>query len=181
MNRGQMLLVVGALALFASLQLSVNSAILRSSTTSYDGEATVEAISIGQAMIDEIVTQEFDSTTVFSHSMSDPSVFTPSSKLGADVDTEKTVAALERDPFKSQVRFNDIDDYNGYSRIVTSSHLGDFTVKDSVYYVSESDQTTYSSTQTWYKKIVIRVSHPNLLYPVVMKSLIVFRRYTLPS
>ena len=181
MNRGQMLLVVGALALFSTLQLSVNSAIIRSATANYDGEATVEAVSVGQAMIDEILTQEYDSLTVFTHAVSGPTLFTTAAKLGADVDTEKTVTALEREPFKSQVKFNDIDDYNNYTRYVTSSHLGDFTVRDSVYYVLEANQNLKSSSQTWYKKIVVKVTHPNLLYPVIMKSLVVFRRYTLPS
>ncbi len=180
MNRGQVLLVVAALALLSTLEVSINSTLLRASMSTYDSEAGIEAVSVAQAMIDEMLTQAYDSVTV-SQLVTNPTKFTSYLKLGADIDSEKTVTAYEREPFKSQVKFNDVDDYNGYSRIVSSPYLGDFTVRDSIYYVSESDQTTYTSTQTWYKKIVVRVSHPNLIYPVMLKSMVVYRKYIPPS
>ena len=182
MNLGQLLLVVGALALLASLQLGINSSVIRASMTTYDGEATVEAISIGQAMIDEIQTQAYDSITVFQF-VSNPANFTPIARLGPDIDSEKVAYVPKPDtlPYKSQLKYNDVDDYNGYSRIVKSPYLGAFTINDTVYYASEADQTTKSNTPTWYKKIVVKVTHPNLLYPVILKSLVVYRKYIYPT
>ena len=185
MNLGQLLLVVGAMALLATLSLSINSSILRASVVTYDSEATVEAISIGQAMVDEILTQDYDSLVVFQF-VKDPALFTPTARLGRDADSEKTsysggVPAIDTLPYKSQLKFNDIDDYNNYTRIVTSPYLGKFTVNDTVYYVLESDKTTKSNAQTWYKKILVSVTHPNLLYPVVLRELVVYRKYIPPS
>jgi hypothetical protein len=128
-------------------------------------------------MIDEILTQDFDSVTVISKTISDPSYCTPASRLGPDLDSEKAVPKFETAPFQSQIKFNDIDDYNNYSRIVASPHLGNFTVVDTVYYVQGANLDVQSSVQTWYKKIVVTINHPNLYKPVVMKSLVVFRKY----
>lgn len=181
MNLGQMLLVVGALAILATLTLSINTTILRAYVISYDSEATIDAISIGQAMIDEIQTQAFDSVTNTTQKILDPGKCSLPSRLGPDVDSEKTVSALETEPFQSQNKFNDVDDYLHYSRIVTSPHLGNFTVRDSIFYVKESNMDSLSTTQTWYKKIMVTIKHPNLYNPVVVKSIIVFRRYIPPG
>src|SRR5689334_5461044 len=118
MNTGQVILVVGALTLLSILALTINTTILNAYVSSYDSEATIDAISVGQAMIDEILTMDFDSVTVTSRTLSSPSQCTIASRLGPDLDSEKTVPAFETEPFKSQVSFNDIDDYNNYSRIV---------------------------------------------------------------
>jgi hypothetical protein len=182
MNLGQMLLVVGAMAILSTLTLSINTTILRAYMISYDSEATIDAISVGQAMIDEINTQAFDSLTTGTSKVLDPSLCTPGSRFGADLDSEKTfatqiAASPDTAPFKSLLKFNDVDDYQGYRRIAKSTHLGNFNVRDSVFYVMESNHDTPSATQTWFKKVEVTVTHPNLLSPVKVKGLIVFRKY----
>ncbi len=186
MNLGQMLLVVAALTILSMMTLTINTSILQAYAISYDSEATIDAISIGQAMIDEIVTQKFDSLTWTTQKVTTPALFNPTSRLGPDLDSEKTFLAAvkvnpDTAPYLSDLKFNDIDDYNGYVRIAKSTHLGKFTVKDSVYYVQDSNQDLYSTTQTWYKAIQVSVNHPNLYRPVVLKALIVYRRYLPPS
>ena len=182
MNLGQMLLVVGALAILSMLTLAINSSILQAYVVSYDSEATIDAMSIGQSMLDEILVSHFDSLTCTTQIVLVPSACTPASRLGADIDSEKTFASSivsypDTAPFKSQLKYNDIDDYNHYTRIVRSPHLGNFTVRDSVFYVQESNLDVYSGTQTWYKKILVTVSHPKLFQPLKLQSLVVFRRY----
>lgn len=188
MNLGQMLLVVGALAILSMLTLAINSSILQAYVVSYDSEAAIDAISIGQAMIDEIVSPaiQFDSLTNTTQKVTLPTACTLPSKLGADIDSEKTFATAvaaypDTAPFKSQIKFNDVDDYNHYTRIVKSTHLGNFTVRDSVFYVQEGYlDVPYTTSQTWYKKVLVTISHPNLYKPLVMKTLIVFRKYLPP-
>ena len=179
-----MLLVVGAMAILSTLTMSINTTILQAYVVSYDSEATIDAMSFGQAMIDEIQTQAFDSVTTTTQVVKTPALCTPPSRLGADIDSEKAVTAFGRVdsfPYLSQVDFNDVDDYNHYSRLVKSTHLGNFIVRDSVFYVQEASLDVPASTQTWYKKILVTISHPNLFRPVVMKSIVVFRRYIPPS
>ena len=175
MNLGQIHLVVAAMAILATLQLSINSSIVRTFLASMDTEATIDAISIGEGMIDEAVTKNFDQIT------SKIKVYTTDSltsyySFGPDTTTEY-ISAYETEPFQSASHFNDLDDYHRYTRIVSSPRLGKFTVRDSVFYVQESNKDAFSNTNTWYKKIVVTVSHPNLVNPVVVKSLMVYRRY----
>ena len=186
MNLGQMLLVIGAMAILSTLTLSINSTILRGYMISYDSEATIDAISIGQAMIDEIDTQAFDSLTTGTAKVLDPSLCTSKDRLGTDLDSEKIFAAQvaaspDTAPYQSLLKYNDVDDYQGYQRIVKSTHLGNFSVRDSVFYVMESNYDSPSPTPTWFKKIEVTVTHPNLLSPVKVKGLIVFRRYIPPG
>lgn len=179
----QMLLVVAALTILSMLTFTVNSSILQAYVISYDSEATIDAMSIGQAMLDEIQTQAFDSLTNTTQTVKNPNLCTIPSKLGADIDSEKTFASVvavypDTMPFKSMEKFNDVDDYNRYKRLVKSPHLGNFTVEDSVSYVLDSDlNTPYKITPTWYKKVLVKISHPSLYRPIEMKSLIVFRKY----
>src|SRR5258708_34690935 len=118
MNLGQMLLVIGAITILSTLTLAINASILRAYMISYDSEATIDEISIGQAMIDEISTMAFDSITNCSQRIDDPSLCTPRNRFGADIDSEKTWnnhnAILDTLPYKSQIKYNDVDDYYGY-------------------------------------------------------------------
>jgi hypothetical protein len=176
MGTNQIMLILGALVILVTLQLSINAAIIRSTSTSLDGEATIDAMSMGQAMIDEIRTMAYDSIAC-RRLVTNPADFTPAAALGPDGDSLEYRITLDQAPFQSQIVYNDVDDYNGYTRIVASPRLGNFTVHDSVYYVTDFDQNTYSSTPTYFKKVIVTVTHPDLLYPVVMKSLVVYRRY----
>lgn len=180
MNLGQVLLIVLALWLLATIQLTINSSITRAALVSMDSEARIDAISVGQAMIDEIQSKSFDSCTV-TDTIFFPNRLTPVSKFGPDRAIEKTVPANDRssvsEPFKSQTTFNDVDDYHRYTRIVSPTHLGEFYVRDSIIYVPENNLNGYSSSPTWYKKIIVVVKHPNLIDSVMIKSLIVYREY----
>jgi hypothetical protein len=168
MNLGQILLIVLALALLATLQLTINSSILRASLVTMDSEARIDAISIAQAMIDEINSKSFDSSTV-TKVVHFTSQLTPQNRFGPE-GSELTVPAYDQEPFKSQTVFNDIDDYHGYTRLDHSSTLGLFFVRDSIIYVTSTNQDVYSATPTWYKKILVVVKHPNLIDSLIVSS-----------
>lgn len=61
MNTGQMLLVIGALALLSTIALSVNSALMDSEVVSMEAEAGMLAVSLCQARVEETAAAEFDS------------------------------------------------------------------------------------------------------------------------
>jgi len=185
MNLGQILLIIFALSLLATLQLTVNSSILRASLITMDNEARIDAVSIAQTMIDEISSKAFDSSTV-SRVVNFTAELTPPGLLGPE-GSELSVPHLDQEPFLSQTTFNDIDDYHRYTRLDHSSSLGTFLVRDSIIYVDSVSHDSYSHTQTWYKKIIVTVKHPNmidsltvnyyLLDSIMVKSLAVYRQY----
>jgi len=168
MNLGQILLIVLALALLATLQLTINSTILRASLITMDNEARIDAISVAQAMIDEINARSFDSSTV-SKVVHFTTELTPRIRFGPE-SGESTVPAYDQEPFKSQTVFNDIDDYHRYTRLDHSSTLGTFLVRDSIIYVMSTNQDVYSATPTWYKKIFVVVKNPNLVDSIIVSS-----------
>jgi hypothetical protein len=174
MGANQLLLIVGALVLLITVQLSINSTIIRAYEYTLDGEATIDAVSVGQAMIDEINTKSFDETTVAA-----PKFFvtdlTQSGSLGRD--GGETLTLDTGSVFLSKTLFDDIDDYNGYTRKVKSPTMDYYTVQDSIFYVTDNDPSIWSSTRTFYKRIEVKVTHPNLLFPVKVTSLYAYRRY----
>jgi hypothetical protein len=174
MISNHMALVVGAFALLALIALGVNGRIVEQTTVMLDTEASITSISIGQAMIDEMKEKEFDTHTVGARVYSVASM-TPSNLLGPE--SGESISFPDAFPYASMSTYNDADDYNGYRRLVSTPRMGGFTVEDSVYYVSDSNLDVKSSTQTFYKKIVVRVTHPNMKAPVTLTDVIVYRRY----
>lgn len=178
MGTGQMLSVLGALMLLSMVSLGINAMILSKTTTMLEAEASLNAISLAQTMIDEIQTKPYDAATV-SAKVYDASDFTAAGSLGPNGATEVPYVPQPdvSTPFKSVKYYNDVDDYHLYRRTAFTPILGNFTLLDSIYYVKESNPSTKSTTQTFYKKIVVKVTHRNMSYPLYLSDVIVYRRY----
>jgi hypothetical protein len=73
--------------------------------------------------------------------------------------------------------YSDVDDYNNYRRTVFNPRLGNFTVIDTVYYVYENNPDLKSTNRTFHKKIVVTVKHRNMLRPLQISDIAVYRRY----
>lgn len=174
MISSHMMFVVGAFAILSLITLSVNSIIVESTTVMLDTEASITGISIAQAMIDEIQSKEYDTQTV-SARVYNTANLTPTNLLGTEAG--ESISTPDVLPYQSATVFNDIDDYNGYRRTVSTARLDNFAVTDSIYYVMESNLNLKSSTQTYYKKMVVTVAHPSMKVPVVLADVVVYRRY----
>jgi hypothetical protein len=178
MGMGQMLSVLGALMLLSMVSLGINSMIISKTTTMLEAEASLSAVSLAQTMIDEIQTKSYDASTVGSR-IYDASDFTTASGLGPNGLTETPYVPKPDtyNPFRSVKYYNDVDDYHLYRRRASTPILGYFDILDSIYYVKESDPSTKSTTQTFFKKIVVKVTHRNMSYPVYLSDVVVYRRY----
>jgi len=177
MNTGQMLTVLFALAILSFVSLSINTLIIGQTTTLLETQASLNAISIAQSMIDEIMTKSYDAFTAGGTRIWNASDFS-SSPLGPSSTENSNVPRPDiTTPFRSVRYYNDADDYNGYSRIVNTPLMGQFTVRDTVYYVLESNPDQKQTSQTFFKKIVVTVTHPNMPYPLKISDVVVYRRY----
>ncbi len=65
--------------------------------------------------------------------------------------------------YRSITAFDDFDDYDGYSRIVTENNISGFIATVKVFYVEPSDPDTKVNYQTFFKKIEVDVEHPKYL------------------
>ncbi|MBI3195045.1 MAG: hypothetical protein HYZ34_11370 [Ignavibacteriae bacterium] len=177
MNTGQMLAVLVALSLLGVVSLTNNTMMLSKSETMLSAEASLNAISIAQTLIDEIMTKNYDLATI-TKKVVNANDFTASGSLGPNETEKKNVPLPDAaSPYRSIKYYNDIDDYHGYRRIVSTPRMGDFTLLVSVFYVSEIYPDQTSAAQTFHKKIVVTVSHLNLSEPLQLSDISVYRRY----
>jgi hypothetical protein len=186
----QTMLVIGACSMLSILTLSINGTFLTSLATGLEAQAQLNALSFGQALLDEILTKEYDEETTDGNRVFQNSEFTAASSFGADGASE---AMSGRDStFRSKSRFDDVDDYHNYSRAVKDSLLGWFSVTSQVSYAREGHPDSLTTSKSHYKVITVSVTHPNLpkrqvrdssgvyhdvVIPVVLKDLAIYRRY----
>ena len=131
---------------------------------------------IAQSMIDEIMTKSYDAATVSAKVFSG-SDFTAAGGLGCSGAEASVVPTPDAYPFKSVYGYNDVDDYHEYTRIATTPRMGEFQVTDTVFYVLETSPDTESFTQTFHKKVVVTVRHPNMFSPLQLSDVAAYRRY----
>ncbi|MEP0824228.1 MAG: hypothetical protein HRF40_01955 [Nitrososphaera sp.] len=185
MNTGQMMLVIGAFAMLATLALSINGTIINTMSLSVESEMAMNAHAFAQSMLDEILTKWFDqraiSTKIYKYSD-----MTAYGSLGPDGGEFFPLVGGYDVNFKSMTFFNDVDDYHRYKRKITNNLGWVFTVIDSIDYVYEGKDSTdmRSPTQTFYKRITVYVYNDNMakdasgnVIPTIMKDFAVYRRY----
>lgn len=182
------MLVIGAFSMLSILTLSINGTFLTALATGISAQAQLNALSMGQALLDEILTRDFDERVTGGQRAFDNEDF--STNLGPDGGGESIVG---RDSsYRSRIRFDDVDDYNNYQRAVYDSLLGWFLLNSQVSYARESYPDSLINTRSHFKVITVTVTHPNLptrqvadstgtyhdvLIPVVLKDLAIYRRY----
>ncbi len=184
MNTGQSMLVLGAFALMSVLSLNLNRMMFSSLLLGLEMEAMTNAISVGQSMLDEILSKSFDEKTANGGRLYDPSQATPLAMFGPE-GSEEEITGIDTMNV-SKTRFDDVDDYHLYRRKVWDPRLGWFFVIDSVHYVHEEIPDVRTSSQTFYKSITVAVWNSQLpkvsdnsseVRPIVLRDIAVYRRY----
>jgi len=155
MGLGQTLLTIMSLMLLGRIILSMNTTTLDIGFTKDMAEYRIAATSLGTSMMEETSAQNFDEKTLDSTiTISSASQFSSSLSLDAG---ESTVND-----------FDDIDDYNGYSKADTlESEPGKpgaiYTTMVTVNYVTVlGSNVVVSLTQTYCKQITVKVTSPFL-------------------
>jgi len=147
-------LSIGAMALLALISLRFNATLLENRSTEIENKVYLTAFSLADDQIEEIKQKAFDEKTVEWKAIPADQL-SPAESFGVF------------DPGESTVNdFDDIDDYNGYKKEVSLPHVENYTVSSTVDYVSASDPDEVSLTQTYFKRITVRVTSPYLSHPV---------------
>jgi hypothetical protein len=147
-------LAIGAMALLALISLRFNTTLLQNRTTEIENKVYLTAFSLADDLIEEIKQKAFDEQTVEWKAITTEQL--------TNIDAFGVV-----DPGENSVSdFDDIDDYHNYSRPVSLPHVENYTVTSTVDYVSASDQDQVSNTQTYFKRVTVRVTSPYLSNPV---------------
>jgi len=147
MGTGQTMITLFAMVLLSFLILRVNSLFLQTNTTLYTTKFDVLAFSIAQSMIQEIEANSFDENTV-------SAAVTTTSGLSTTLGPESG---------EVYPNFDDIDDYNNYTRKDSTLPSAVFNVKCKVDYVTSAAPDVATSTPTWNKRISVYVTSPSMM------------------
>jgi hypothetical protein len=152
MGNVQSLLSFGAMLILALSSLNFNEAVLSNSTTEIENKIVLTAFSLADDLIEEIKVRAFDAATV-DFPTTNPASLTAPSGLGPGY-------------WETYPNFNDIDDFNGYSRSVSAPHAEKYFVTCKVKYVDGNNPDNVVLTQTFYKKVIVTVSSPYMKNPI---------------
>ena len=148
MSNIQSMLAIGSLFLLSMVSLNFNSALLQSNTVELENKVYLTAFSLADDLIEEIKQKNYDEKTLVFPTVN-RSTLTPVGSLGKETG--------EAYPY-----FDDIDDYNNYSRDADAPHAESYHISAVVYYVSETDPDSKSTNQTFHKRVDVTVSSPYL-------------------
>jgi hypothetical protein len=143
MNLGQSLFAIGALILLSLNISSVNSRILGTDEVALNSKIGVLATSIGTSIIEDASYFAFDENTKSHFQVYLKTSLTPGGSLGQEV------AGV----------IDDFDDYNGYIQQDTIFTIP-FTSVCSVNYIETTNPDISTNSQTWHKKLTIRIFTP---------------------
>lgn len=162
MTTMQMFLALGAMILLTILITNVNKNSLYTEDVMYDSNFGITATSIASSIIEDASKKRFDNIYyVDSTAVYDPNHFTTSANLGID---SGEVATDSR-------TFNDFDDYDGFSGIDSTMPSAIFSFSSSVNYVNENSPDVSINTQSFHKKITVKVWSESMKDTMVMSSI----------
>jgi hypothetical protein len=141
------MLAMGALVIFSLVSLNFNEIVMQNLTNEIDNKVSLTAFSLADDLLEEIKLRAFDEKTLVFRAIN-TSELTSSSSLGPDSGEI------------SSNMFDDIDDYKGFSKIVSLPHAENYTITSNVYYVRADNQNQVSLSQTYYKRVDVRVQSP---------------------
>lgn len=182
MNAGQSAMVIAAMMLLSTFALTVNNTLALSSSTGLEMEASLVALSYGHSLADEILQRDFDEVTISTRIFDTADL---STTLGRESGEPFTLPdSSGSDVFQSRTKYDDVDDYNGYRRIIRNPRLDDFTLTVQVLYVSEDSPFGASGSKTFCKKVQVTVTNPYMpknldgaASPLTLSDMSVYRRY----
>lgn len=152
MGNVQSLLTLGALVILSLTAMNFNASILESSTVEIENKVALTAFSLADDLIEEIKVRKFDEKTL---------------KFPTTNINNLTLAdSLGPDAGEVYPNFDDIDDYNKFSKFISAPHAENYTVYCKIEYVKESNPDEVSLVQTFYKKATVTVSSPYLRHPI---------------
>ena len=152
MNNIQSILSIGSIVLLAMASLNFNSSVLQNSTVDTENSVVLTAFSLADDMLEIMKEKAFDAATV-DFPTTNPLDLTAPSGLG-------------HNQYETFETFNDVDDFNGYTRYITAPHAEDYFVSCKVEYVDQNNPDKRVNYQTFFKRATITVTSPYLHTPV---------------
>ena len=173
-----MILSIGALLIFGTFLSSSNRLMTGNTQIAEQNEYYISAVSLAQAIIDEAKTKAFDQKTdtsvvALSDSLTNPVKLGPEGTEATGLPKPDTLTsaapytATSRG-YRSTYKFNDVDDYDKYTRLVNTPRAEKFSISVKVNYANTIDPDFLTMTRTFCKRMIVTVSSPYLANNVVL-------------
>ena len=150
MGHSQLLLTLGAIAIFGMVLLNTNRRIIEQNSDIIRKEYQYYVLSLAKSYIDEAKAKPFFDETLNGGSPAIPNGFTSGGTLGPEGE--------------AYPNFNDVDDFNGLAE-TDSTKRGVFHVSIQVGYVDAPNWEVLVNHKTRYKTMMVTVTNSNLVGP----------------
>jgi MSHA pilin protein MshD len=141
--------------------MSVSKNTLSTEDVMYDSNFGITATSIGSSIIEDASKKRFDNIFYLdSTAVYDPTDFTPAAYLGVDSGETTTDAST----------FNDFDDYNNFTGVDSTMPSAIYNFSSQVCYINETNPNGLINTQSFHKKIIVKVWSESMEDTIVMSS-----------
>lgn len=170
MGLGQTMLTMAFFVVLIVLFINAYRVINNADEQLLTATAYKSATDLGQSLMSEILTKKYDqnfnpssyTSGSISSSQAILNSFTASGSLGTEVGESFTLP--DQSPYQSISKYNDVDDYNQYSRLTDSTNgLGRFRDSVLVYYVQMTNPPTTYNNKWWTKRIEVWVTNDQWL------------------
>jgi hypothetical protein len=165
-----MMLTIGAILLFGMFLSTTNKLMIGNNQIAAQNEYYIAGISLAQSIIDEAKTKAFDQKTIGLDTMISRANLTAPGSLGKDGGAEllalpdtirtKNPYTAKYPGYLSTVTYNDVDDYNGYTRVVNTPRAEGYRLFCQVSYASETAPDSVKASRTYCKVITVKVTSP---------------------
>lgn len=174
MNLGQTMITIGMFTLLMMTVISANRILIENAEAEMEIEALISPSVLASSLLDEILRKPFDQRVVIDtlattwRQDTTGTLVTLESGLSIYQGTRWGIRNRITLPdssylgnYQSILGLRDVDDYDGYVRLVRSgTSLITFTVQ--VYYVTYTAPDVLTTSQQFFKKVNITVHHPML-------------------
>ncbi len=161
------ILAIGALIIFGTFLSSSDRLMTANTQIAEQNEYVLCAISLGQSVIEEAKTKAFDQYSIGKPLPSPDSASTVLGRDGLaefipmpDTLTSASPYSSTYRGYLSAVKFNDVDDYNGYSRLVNTPRAEKYTVSVKVSYRDPSNPDNTTGSKTFCKLMTVSIKSP---------------------
>lgn len=146
MNTGQMMIGIVAMALVTIVTLNLNRGSITTQDSLIYNKSFILATTVAQSILDEIQSKEFDEEVV------------KGTKIYSADDFSEL---LKKDAGENYPNFDDVDDYNGFTKIDTIAQMGIFKISVAVNYLT--DDLANTNSPTYNKNVTINITSPSLI------------------
>jgi hypothetical protein len=164
-----MLLTIGAIILFGLFLSLSDKLMIGNNQIASQNEYYVTGLALAQSVIDEAKAKVFDQSvngvaSVPLSAMTSPASLGPEGAgetfAYPDNLTSSAPYSSVNPGYLSAVKFNDVDDYNGYSRTVNTPRAEGYQIRVSVKYASETAPDSVKNARTFCKVMTVKVTSP---------------------